>query len=206
MKERGIGGSLFWASGAAFALLSAAAGAGWLLGLDLLALRAAQASPAAPLDAVGALFSVLGSAEVTAVAFLVLVLWMLVRRDPRLAARLAVALVVAALVEVSMKLYLPVPPIPEGAARTRDFGPLVDAAFPHPYPSGHALRSAVLLGALCLLWRNRVFWVSCAVLFLGMAASRVYLGVHWASDVAGGALLGIAALAWAFGKEHRRWR
>ena len=123
--------------------------------------------------------------------------------DRRVAARLVVAFVAAVLVEVLMKLYLPVPPIPEGAACIRDFGPLVDATYPYPYPSGHALRFAVLLGALCLLWRNGVVWVLCAVLFFGMVVSRVYLGVHWASDVVGGTLLGIAALAWAFGKEYR---
>ena len=185
-------------------MLSGAAGAGWLLGLDLLALRAAQAHPAAYLDGIGAIFSFLGSIEFTAGLLGLLVSWVFVRGDRRLAARLVVAFAVVALVEVLMKLYLPVPPIPEDAARIRDFGPLVDAVYPHPYPSGHAIRTTFLLVALCLLWPNRFVWTLSAVLLALMAASRVYLGVHWASDVAGGVLLGLAGLAWAFGAGRQK--
>ena len=205
MKGR-KGKYVVWASGVASALLSAAAGAGWLLGLDLLALRAAQVHPTPYLDRVGVLFSILGSIEVTAALFGLLVLVVLLRGDRRLAARLVVAFGAVALVEVLLKLYLPVPPIPEGAARIRDFGPLVDAVYPHPYPSGHAIRTAILLGALCLLWRNRTVRAVCAVLLVLMALSRVYLGVHWASDVVGGTLLGLAGLAWAFGGREQEWR
>lgn len=192
---------IFWTSGAAFALLSGAAGAGWLLGLDLMALRLAQAHPAAYLDRIGILFSFLGSIEFTTGLLGLLVLWVFARGDRRLAAWLVVAFVAVALVEVVMKLYLPVPPIPEGAARIQDFGPLVDAVYPYPYPSGHTIRTTFLLVALCLLWPNRFLWTLCAVLLVLMTVSRVYLGVHWASDVAGGALLGLAGLAWAFGKS-----
>ena len=221
MKGRAGTNGIFWASGAAFALLSGTAGAGWLLGLDLLLLRAAQARPAAYLDGIGALFSILGSIEFTVGLLGLLVSCVLVRGDRRLAARLVVAFAAVALVEVLMKLYLPVPPIPEDAARIRDFGPLVDAVYPHPYPSGHSIRTTFLLVASCLLWPNRFVWTSCAVLLVLMTVSRVYLGLHWASDVAGGVLLGLAGLAWAFGiggqkaegreterprKREARWR
>ena len=199
MKGRAATNGTFWASGAAFALLSWAAGAGWFLGVDLLLLRAAQARPAAYLDGIGALFSFLGSIEFTAGLLGLLVVWVSVCGDRRLAARLVVAFAAVALVEVLMKLYLPVPPIPEDAARIRDFGPLVDAVFPYPYPSGHAIRTTFLLIALCLLRPDRFVWTMCAALLVLMAVSRVYLGVHWSSDVAGGVLLGLAGLAWAFG-------
>ena len=198
--------NILWASGAAFALLSAAAGSGWLLGLDLLALRAAQVRPTTYFDGAGAVFSILGSIEVTAALFGLFVLGLLLGGDRRLATRLVIALAAATLVEVLMKLYLPVPPIPGGVARIRDFGPLVDAAYPHPYPSGHAIRTTILVGAVCLLWRSGIVWIVGASLLVGMAISRVYLGVHWASDVVGGALLGLAALAWAFGGRGRKWR
>ncbi len=198
--------SILWASGAAFAVLSAAAGSGWLLGLDLLALRAAQVHPTTYFDRTGALFSMLGSIEVTAALFGLLVLGLLLGGDRRLATRLVIALAAATLVEVLMKLYLPVPPIPEGVARIRDFGPLVDAVYPYPYPSGHAIRTTILLGAVCLLWRSGIVWIVGAILLVGMAISRVYLGVHWASDVVGGTLLGLAALAWALGGRVRKWR
>ena len=204
MEGRADTNGIFWASGAAFVLLSGAAGARWLLGLDLLVLRAAQARPAACLDGIGALFSFFGSIEFTAGLLGLLVLWVFVRGDRRLAARLVVAFAAVALVEALMKLYLPVPPIPEDAVRIRDFGPLVDADYPHPYPSGHAIRTTFLLIALFLLWPNRFVWTMGAVLLVLMAASRVYLGVHWASDVAGGVLLGLAGLAWAFGVGRQK--
>ncbi len=205
---KGWSQAVFWASGAAFALHAAAAGAGWLLPLDLSLLRATRTLASGSLDRTGAFLSTLGSLEVSTALFGLLVVAVSLRGDRRLAARLVVAFLVVALVEVSMKLLLPVPPIPAGAVRETDFVPLLDAGFLYPYPSGHAMRTTMLLGALCLLGRGGLLlWTISAVLLLGMYASRVYLGVHWASDVVGGALLGLAGLAWAWkGRRSSKWR
>jgi membrane-associated phospholipid phosphatase len=71
------------------------------------------------------------------------------------------------------------------------------------FPSGHTLGTTVFLGLVAglALTRSRslaVRWVAVAGWLLGsvaMAASRVYLGYHWMTDVLAGLALGSAVLA-----------
>jgi membrane-associated phospholipid phosphatase len=73
---------------------------------------------------------------------------------------------------------------------------------PWGYPSGHVLGLVVLLGLACYLLtlsgarrRWRVLSIGgCAIVLLTVAASRLYLGVHWLTDVLGGFAVGLAYL------------
>ncbi|MEO8546281.1 MAG: phosphatase PAP2 family protein [Burkholderiaceae bacterium] len=73
------------------------------------------------------------------------------------------------------------------------------------FPSGHATMSAVVfltLGALVastrMLWIERIYIVcATALMTVLVGASRIVLGVHWATDVLGGWAFGSAwAIAW----------
>ncbi|MFE6703331.1 phosphatase PAP2 family protein [Streptomyces sp. NPDC057718] len=79
----------------------------------------------------------------------------------------------------------------------------VDSANFAAFPSGHAMTAVVTCGLL--LWLLRLYGAGPAlwgaalavavVSAMGVAATRVYLGVHWLTDVVGGALLGVAVVA-----------
>jgi undecaprenyl-diphosphatase len=80
-----------------------------------------------------------------------------------------------------------------------DLLPRLDGAGGYSYPSGHAmLAPLVFLFGAYLLTRYSPRWVAgvllpaAALLSLGIGASRVYLAVHYPSDVLGALLGGIA--------------
>lgn len=68
------------------------------------------------------------------------------------------------------------------------------------FPSGHAMGSMTLAMTLILLsWHTRWRWLVLVVALafvLQVGASRIYLGVHYPSDILGGWLAG---MAWAVG-------
>ncbi|MCU1610054.1 MAG: phosphoesterase PA-phosphatase related protein [Pseudonocardiales bacterium] len=75
----------------------------------------------------------------------------------------------------------------------------VDHGAGYSFPSGHAAGAAAVYGALVVLvlpraarWARALLLAAGALLICAVAASRVLLGVHYPSDVAAGAALGLA--------------
>jgi undecaprenyl-diphosphatase len=70
------------------------------------------------------------------------------------------------------------------------------------FPSGHATQTIAFYGMLAIVlsaWyaprRRLLFAVAAALVTIVVGASRVYLGVHWVTDVLGGYALGLTWLA-----------
>ncbi|MEW6526792.1 MAG: phosphatase PAP2 family protein [Spirochaetota bacterium] len=58
------------------------------------------------------------------------------------------------------------------------------------FPSGHAQSAIVFWGTLAYVLKHRVFTLFSLFLIIAISYSRLYLGVHFLGDVAGGIILG----------------
>jgi undecaprenyl-diphosphatase len=128
-----------------------------------------------------------------------------VRKQIRLAAILAVATIGASAADEGLKLiYHRIRPV-------AFFG--YDEPMTYSFPSGHSATSICFYGLLVLilagstksLARRRTLWTAACLLVLLIGFSRVYLGVHYPTDVMGGYAFG---LVWLLGLVHAtagRW-
>lgn len=129
------------------------------------------------------------------IAVAVVALWW--RGARPLAVWVAATAVVSALLQQGIKAAV-------GRDRPRWPDP-VDSASYAAYPSGHAMTATVSCGLLLWVLRRsgarrrlrRAALGAAAVSVPGVGLTRLYLGVHWPSDVLGGWLLGAALAAFA---------
>ncbi|GGL04973.1 hypothetical protein Sme01_64250 [Sphaerisporangium melleum] len=130
--------------------------------------------------------------------------WLVYRRAPRLAAWAVTTVTVGGLLGLALKVVV-------DRARPHLPDP-VDLAPGASFPSGHALNATLGVGVVVLLLlplltpRQRVAaWTAGAVIALGVAYTRVALGVHYVSDVVAGVVLGAAVVA-ATAAAFETWR
>jgi membrane-associated phospholipid phosphatase len=110
-----------------------------------------------------------------------LVIWLARRGARRTASWVAVTMIAGGVLGGLLKLLF-------GRARPEFLDP-VSSAVGYAFPSGHALNSALAVTIAVMLFPR---WWALWLIPLLTALSRVYLGVHWTSDVIAGLLLGAA--------------
>ena len=72
----------------------------------------------------------------------------------------------------------------------------------YAFPSGHTQNSTALWGFLAFNIRRRFLWALAGFLIVGVAFSRIYLGVHYPQDVLGGFIFGVIYLLLFFRLER----
>jgi membrane-associated phospholipid phosphatase len=100
--------------------------------------------------------------------------------------RALISIAVLAVVVLSIKLLIR-RRRPEG-----EWGRIYRATDPHSFPSGHAARS-FLLAVLAASWGPAWLAIGLIVWAPLVSLARVAMGLHYVSDVVGGAILGLLA-------------
>jgi undecaprenyl-diphosphatase len=137
--------------------------------------------------------SFLGSTLFLTAATIFVVLWFVLRKWGREAALLAITMIGASALNTTLKLAFKRPrPVP-----------FFNLTPPETYsfPSGHSLASCCFFAGLAAILSGRVksrrartiIWIAAATMFVLIGLSRIYLGVHYTTDVIAGF---VAALIW----------
>jgi len=150
----------------------------------------AMATPA--LDRFFVLMSKLGYTWGVIPVDVIVLLWLALRRRFRDSLFFSVAVIGSVVLNIVAKNYF---------ARMRpDLWLSISPETTYSFPSGHAMGSATLGMALVLLcWSTRWRWpvlIASLAFVLLVGVSRIYLGVHYPSDILAG---WTAAIAWVFG-------
>jgi undecaprenyl-diphosphatase len=137
--------------------------------------------------------SFLGSTLFLTAATIFVVAWFALRKWGREAKLFAITMLGASLLNTTLKLAF---------ARPRPV-PFFNLTPPETFsfPSGHALASCCFFAGLAAILSGRVkprrartiIWIAASIMFLLIGLSRIYLGVHYTTDVIAGFA---AALIW----------
>jgi membrane-associated phospholipid phosphatase len=155
----------------------------WQWGLEFI--RTVQSVRGPALDRIFMAITFLGEEDFFFI-LLPLILWCV---DFALGARLAFFFFFSTLVNSGAKELFRQP-------RPFDLDPAVGMYRPSGYgfPSGHSQSAVVLWGGVASYVRKRWAWAVAMLLMVLIGFSRIYLGVHFPTDVLGGWVLGVALL------------
>jgi len=188
----------------AFVATTIAVAAGAFASLDQQVAEAMHSIWQEPLHVLFQAIAELGGLELTTILMLALAIFLL-RGGFRSDVLAVAAFVAAEALELLYKYNLHHPAPPRALSHTD--GPSLSTLTPgagvgNSFPSGHMMRAVIVYGLLAFVIRRLAPWplaralaipVAIVVIVL-VAFDRLYLDVHWESDVIGGLLLGAIAL------------
>lgn len=142
-------------------------------------------------DKVMMAFTILGSANVLIPAGLGILVWLMVIKKWRAALHWLIVMSLGVIIPVLLK-HVIFSPRPTG---------LLNGPTSNSFPSGHTFLSLVYFGFLASLFsthlknglKNLPYYIASFIIVL-VALSRLYLGVHWVTDVVGSLALGLCCI------------
>lgn len=153
----------------------------WQAGISFI--QAVQSMGGPALDAIFKAITSMGEEEFFLV-LLPMIFWCV---DSTVGLRLIVTFLLSTYVNTGLKDIIQHPRPPESLHKVEIGG--------HGLPSGHSQSAVVVWGGMATEFRKRWLWVIAILAMLLIGFSRIYLGVHFPTDVLGGWAIGAVILA-----------
>ncbi len=189
--------ALFLASLLVFIFISSKVIIGGLQQFDVIAFQQLEVITNPGLTKFMVFITFFGSHEFLLAAYTALIIYYLIKKNKKLSIYITfIGLSSTALLFLLKHLF----------QRTRPFDPLLHPASGFSYPSGHSFSGFCFFSIIIyVIWQTRmnkpIKWIFSVLLFLiafTIAISRIYLHVHYASDILAGFSLSIILLTPAY--------